>query len=147
MTEKLKITTVVPTAGLIIKFDCVTYQDGMPELSPLQQPQTIESMGVDFDRQRFNRRNYKPFRAMCLVGIVNFNAATGEADRIRTKTGWVVKIEYTMAGVLYTPTTTYFMYVDSAAPRPGTFLGGDVSPAAAFVEANLTFKGTGITPV
>jgi hypothetical protein len=147
MAEKLKLTTVVPTAGLIFKFDCVTYQDGMPELSPLQQVQVIDSMGVDFDRQRFNRRNYKPFRAMCLVGIVNFNAATGEADRLRSKHGWVVKIEYTMAGALYTPTTTYFLSVDSAAPRPGTFLGGDVSPAGAYVEAHLTLKGTGIAPV
>jgi hypothetical protein len=147
MAEKLKLTTVAPTPGIIFRFDCATYQDGFPEMFPIEQVQVIDSMGVDFDRQRFNRRNYKPFRVNALAGDTNYATALTTATNLRTKHGWVVKIEYTNAGVLYVPATTYFLSIDSITPRAGTFLGGLITPAAAFVEANFTLKGTGIAPV
>lgn len=138
------LTTISPS--VVYAFDGANFQDGHPDQDLAGIPQIIQSMGVDGTRLRRNRRDFKPFQTSLMKGVSIFDDAVTLARSLRAIRSLVCTFVHTAAGTLYTPTTTFYIVEASAAPRAGSFLGGDISPAGAYVEASFVLLATGVAP-
>jgi len=139
------LSTTLPSV-VVLEWDCVMFEHGHPELDQVFTVQPLTSMGVDNTRLRLPRKDFPPFKMNLLRGVTDFAAAVTLARSVRGVTGFLCTFVHTAAGVLYTPTTTFYVLDVVATPRPGPFLGGETVPAGAFIESAITLQATGVAP-
>jgi len=145
MAALATLTVSLPVSDTF-SWDLLNFENGFPDIDLVWQPQKLVSMGVDGTRVRLNRKDYPEFGVRMCRGFTNFDGAVTEARALRTMNGSVGTLVFTSAGVTYTPSTTFYIVIQSSTPRPGRFIGGEVEPAGAYLEAFLRLQATGVAP-
>ena len=135
-----------PALALVdtIVLDWIQFIGGSPEKTQANVPQPLESMGVDNSRLRWNRKDYKPFRANGCLYIDTYNNAVLRCDALRAFEGYVATIEYVADGVTYAASMLYYMTDAAFIPKREDSVGGVVG-ARGTMYMTATFKATGTT--
>ncbi len=145
MTAIATLTTILPDI-VTLSFDAVNFDGGHPQLDQVFQVNPLVSMGVNNMRLRLPRKDYPAFGMLLLRGVTDWAAAVTLARQIRGIKGYTCTFIHTAAGVDYVPETTFYVMEVTAMPLPGEFIGGEVDPAGASIQAAITLQATGVAP-